>query len=615
MTDNHRRTGPVDVLVLAASAGLLLGLIEVATLYARLGLGGRIGVSRDFTWMAPAADLFLFLVGGGVLAVASLLSRGRLPYWVGAAAVGIAFGAGLVLLFPRIHSVARLIVLVGIAVQLGRFAAARPDLLRRRALRALPVLAVLALVIGSLGPLTRSLEGRSLADHSVAVSPDAPNIVLVVLDAVRAASVSAHGYARRTTPHLERLAAEGVRFDRAISTAPWTLPAHATLFTGRYPHELSASWKTPLDASDPTLAEVLATHGYATAGFTGNFFYTTWETGVHRGFAHYDDYGVTTGQLLLSTSLGRRLALDQRLRDLFGYYDNVNRRSAAEINDAFMGWLDDAPADRPFFAFLNYFDAHEPYLPEDPYRDMHGSDHLRRNELIRFAAPLGIGYRMFKHEMSPAERQAELDAYEETITYMDAQIARLVEELDSRGLLQNTVVVVTADHGEQFGEHDLFEHANSLYMPLVHVPLVIHGARGWPAGSRVTTAATLRDLPATLLEFAGIDGEPLPGMSLSRHWAGVDAAAATSPILSSVRARDRLEPQVDVHSLIEWPYHLISRADGGVELYDLVVDPDQLVDRSESPDARPALVRLSRTLSGATDAADPELALPVPGSE
>ena len=115
---------------------------------------------------------------------------------------------------------------------------------------------------------------------------------VIVWDTVRAGNLSLHGYGRRTSPSLERLAARGVRFDQAFATAPWTLPSHSSLFTGRWPHELTADWRVPLDETYPTLAEYLAAQGYDTAGFVANLDYCSRETGLSRGFAHYEDYPI-----------------------------------------------------------------------------------------------------------------------------------------------------------------------------------------------------------------------------------------------------------------------------------------------------------------------------------
>ena len=141
-----------------------------------------------------------------------------------------------------------------------------------------------------------------------------------------------------------------------MATAPWTLPSHAGMFTGRWPHELSADWFHALDSTHPTLAETLRARGYNTAGFVANTLYCGSETGLSRGFNHYEDYSISPGELLLSSSLGRTIANNSRLRQLTGYHNIVNAKDAATVNADFLDWV--SRNQRPFFAFLNYFDAH-----------------------------------------------------------------------------------------------------------------------------------------------------------------------------------------------------------------------------------------------------------------
>ena len=188
--------------------------------------------------------------------------------------------------------------------------------------------------------------------------------MLIVWDTVRASYTSLHGYPRDTTPNLSAWARKGVRFDRAVAPAPWTFPSHCSFFTGQWPFRNNSQWKYTLDASHPTLAEYLRSRGYQTAGFVANTECCNYETGLDRGFAHYEDYPLTPRSLL-----GRTVAGEWILKNLlsFGdYYDQkwigLQSRGAREINDAFLDWLDRRRADRPFFAFLNDFDAHAPYI-------------------------------------------------------------------------------------------------------------------------------------------------------------------------------------------------------------------------------------------------------------
>ena len=211
---------------------------------------------------------------------------------------------------------------------------------------------------------------------------DSPNVLLLVLDTVRADRMSLYGYERRTTPVLERLAERGIRFDEARATAPWTLPSHASFFTGRWPHELDVQWLTPLRGNFPTLSEYLGSRGYATAGFVANTLYCSYETGLDRGFTHYDDYvleklmPLRTAWLVdhfmqlvsdLGVYVGRTLDVgpfrpmqESWIASLFVV---DRRKDAGSVQREFVHWLSQRrkPA-RPFFAFLNFYDAHAPYV-------------------------------------------------------------------------------------------------------------------------------------------------------------------------------------------------------------------------------------------------------------
>ena len=200
-----------------------------------------------------------------------------------------------------------------------------------------------------------------------------------MLDTVRADHLSLYGYERRTSPTLERLAKRGIRFDQARATAPWTLPSHASMFTGRWPHELSTKWMCPLRGDVPTLAEYLGSLGYATAGFVGNTSYCSYDSGLDRGFTHFQDYvldklsAVRTVHLIdLSLKalarLGPSLRMHWMTRMRLAYGD---RKVARDINREFLDWLSRRREPRrPFFAFVNYLDAHAPYVlpPGAAYR-------------------------------------------------------------------------------------------------------------------------------------------------------------------------------------------------------------------------------------------------------
>ena len=251
----------------------------------------------------------------------------------------------------------------------------------------------------------------------------APNVLFIVLDTVRAESLSLYGYGRETSPHLARLAARGVRFDQARAAASWTLPSHASMFTARWPHELSARIDRPLDATFPTLAEYLRDRGYATAGFIANTFFCNSWYGLGRGFVHYEDMALTPLEVLRSSGLGRRLVKGAGAlpRNRPGAY--FQRKDAPTVNDEVLTWIDRRPRDRPFFAFLNYFDAHDPYLsPVEPARGFGLRPVTRADH-----ATLQDWHTRDKKTLTPRDVELARDCYDDCIAYLDEQLGKLVD--------------------------------------------------------------------------------------------------------------------------------------------------------------------------------------------
>ena len=372
---------------------------------------------------------------------------------------------------------------------------------------------VLLLALGRAG-WQRWEEHRTLA-RVPAASAEHPNVLLLVLDTVRGLNLSLYGYPRPTTPKLAAWAERGVVFDRAIAPAPWTLPSHASIFTGVLPRALSTTLRTALDDRQPVIAERFSAAGYATGGFAANMSYCSREHGLARGFAHYEDYSLSWGTVLYSSGIGRWLFSQQLARRVLNHHQLLWRKPADEVAADFLEW-EMGLRGRPFFAFLNWFDAHQPYLPPPEF----AHQFVRRPDL--WFAPRGTVAK--SKDMTPEEIAWTEDQYDALLAATDQSIDRLLREMDRRGLLGNTIVVITSDHGEHFGEHGLVSHGNSLYWHLLQVPLVIIAPGQHSAGSRVAQAVSLTDLPATLIQMAGLpDSAQLPGTPLARFWDGTAA--------------------------------------------------------------------------------------------
>jgi arylsulfatase A-like enzyme len=217
-----------------------------------------------------------------------------------------------------------------------------------------------------------------------------------------------------------------------------------------------------------------------------------------------------------------------------GWEDYPARKRAAAVSDSLIDWMDGGGA-RPFFAFVNYFDLHDPYTPPQPWRSRFG----RPGEL-----PGGIINSRLRHpderELTAGELRTEQDGYDGALAYVDDAIGRVLDWIDSHGLRDRTIVVVTSDHGESFGEHGLVEHRNSLYREVIRVPLIIRWPGHVPAGVRVRQPVTNVALAATILEMAGAPDGRFRGPSLSAAWTG--AAAAEWPLPLAEIAKQPFEP-------------------------------------------------------------------------
>jgi arylsulfatase A-like enzyme len=485
-----------------------------------------------------------------------------------------------------LHKLASVLLSAGLAVQTARFIAAHPTDFQYVVTRSVWGMLLLILSLTALVSGSRLLSERRAISQLAPPPAGAPNVLFITLDTVRARSLSLYGYGRETSPQLERLAKRGVVFERALATAPWTLPSHASMFTGRFPHELRADWNVPLDNRHPTLAEAFSAQGYLTAGFAANTLYCSYEHGLDRGFAHYEDYSRSPGQIILSSSLGRFL----RNRLLPPYIEEVQiigLKTAAELNRDFLHWVSSA-GERPFFVFLNYFDAHAPYMPPAPFETRFGPKRARPETVLQ--------------EWSQQEAQVVIDAYDGSIAYIDHQLGLLFDQLERRGLMENTLVIVTSDHGEQFGEHGLYDHANSLYRPLLEVPLVISFPARVPAAKRIQEPVTLADLPSTVVELAALQHAPrFPGNSLTRHWEEGTIHAAETPLLMLV-SRGINNPEWwpvskgDMKSLLADGLYYIRNGDGREELYDFENDVLEERDLAGTAEGQRALERFRKDL-------------------
>lgn len=370
---------------------------------------------------------------------------------------------------------------------------------------------------------------------------DAPkkwNILLVTFDTTRADRIGCYGNTSIQTPTLDKLAEEGIRFANAMSTNPITAPSHTTIHTGRFPpaHGVRDNGLYKLGEAQVTLAEILKEQGYQTAAAIGAFPLASM-FGLDQGFDLYNDH--LTGAY--ENYQGERTIPKDRL-----FFDE---RKAAQVNEAIFPWLDDHAQD-PFFLWVHYFDPHQPFEPEPPYNHQYADD-----------------------------------LYNGEIAYADACLGYLLRDLDRKGVLDNTLVIMTADHGEGLGEHNELTHAVLAYNSTLHVPLIIRPPQGnAPAGKVIEHRVGTIDIVPTVLDLLniswpkgdrnvyGLTTASLQGQSLVPLWQGKEPAPR---LLYS----ENLSPALthgwgELRALFDGDLKYIHGPRR--ELFNLVSDPDEL---------------------------------------
>jgi arylsulfatase A-like enzyme len=480
------------------------------------------------------------------------------------------------------------ILALGAGVQLSRLLAGRRQLAAR-----VPVvtalLAVLILAAGGTHHGRLALQGGPRSGAQPPRQGDSPNVLLIVLDTVRAQSLSAYGYERPTSPTLERIAAEGATFDLAISSSSWTLPSHGSMLTGGLPADFTADWEVPLGPTPRTLAEFFTDRGYAASAFVANLYYLKEFWGIDRGFPRWDDHPVSWAMMAQNEWFTSTAA--NKVREVAELHREFVSKPAAEVRRDFVRWLD-RTGPQPFFAMLNFFDAHLPYGPIEPHTPL-------------FAQP-GDRYWLDNntHAYTPDELAELTDSYDSAIRHVDYELAVLFEELSRRNVLDDTVVIITSDHGEEFGEHDprLLEHGNSLYIQSIRVPLMIRYPQTVPPGVRVPAPVSIADIPATILDLIGASPTEFPGHSLAGQWRddGHEVPRAT-PAISELSTQGEGVPfhpvsKGHMRSIVAGSMHYIIAGEEHENLFDLASDPQELHDLAADPLWEPELDRMRRLL-------------------
>jgi len=420
-----------------------------------------------------------------------------------------------------------------------------------RLLKPRTLIAVAALLI--IGPV---LGGCSGPDRSDTAGPEMPaqdgaarptNVVLISIDSLRADHLGAYGYERPTSPRIDRLALAGVVFENAFSTTTWTLPSHLSMLTSLYPEVHGVTGDNQRISDDATLvSETLQQHGYLTGGIVSGP-YLNRQFGFAQGFDSYDDETTTmSGEASHSLSTAFR-----------------NHREAVRFVDAAAG--------RPFFLFLHFWDVHYDYTPPYPFDEWFDPDYEGEIDAVDFEANEAIN-----PSMDPRDLEHVIALYDGEVAYTDMVVGRFLAALEERGLWEETLVVLTADHGDEFFEHGRKGHRRNLYNTTLQVPLIVKFPGDRWAGRRVEELAGIVDIVPTILRTLGLasPGET-NGSPLQELLEGSDPDARPRPYYADLHGRHKAVMAGDRKLIRPWP-----ESGAPPELYDLMDDPGETVDLS-----------------------------------
>jgi arylsulfatase A-like enzyme len=607
----------------AAAAGLVVGAILAAVGQSRdgvalaLGLTGVFGLIRVYEppgWRAEALFVVLAAVvvalgvrvartGRGVLGFVHVSLLATVATVLGKAGVSEVQSTYFAHQEPSGASLPLLVAGLPLAALVGdrivAFLVRRPGL--RLALE-LAAVALAAVVWGdhfSTAPFARP-------GYAAPAPQGEPDVVLLSLDTTRADHMSTYGYARETSPRLTEFAKDALNFTDARSPAQWTVPGHASMLTGKYPSSHGAhyagGWHSgpliagrrrvfPLSDDNVTLAESLRAKGYATAGFVANFANLYRGFGFAQGFQYYEDQ-----PNLLLRPVPHAVRLMQRFYPTFF---KKPFRSARQVNAAALHWLDGVPGDRPAFLFLNYLEPHH-WLAAPPYdrwaRDLPDAKELALKGLFTHKIPAGL---------TPEEKTFVTANYDGQILAMDAAIGELMQALKKRHRYENALIIVTADHGELLGEHDIVGHGGRMmYEGLLHIPMVVKLPGADHLRGEIDAPVQLVDIVPTVLTTIGA---PIPD--------GVQGQPLEQ-VTHSILAEEDINPEFvtvygDVYNralrvIYDGDYKLITTSRGEKLLFDLARDRDEMTNLAAADTGRVA--RMEERLEAAMSSMDREVA-------
>ena len=551
-----------------------------------------IHVSWPILWVSPLVDGILFVVLGMIAVVVLRFGR-RLPVLK-----ILVFLLVMVCVYDWLTATGRLfhwssfLLALGAGAAMVRWMQKHEATARNFFAKSFPwLVAAAVLVFVTIAGGSRFLEQRELAKLPPAVA-NSPNVLVIVIDTLRADHLSSYGYSRSTSPTIDRMGKEGTLFENAISTCSWSFPSHVSLVTGRYQfeHGMGAVPRMPVFGPAvptfhgyPTLGQILENHGYRTAAFSANRTYFSHDLGFWQGTLHFEDYFNSPADAFVRTLYGREfsrvylsrtehskpkrllrwlgfesiLDADEEGSGSLGGAQGVKKR-ATEVNRELLNWIGTTGKQRPFFAMINYFDVHAPYG----------------------------GPRSFAR---PWPENDPVDLYDDSIRYVDDSLGALMSELTRRGFASNTLVVITSDHGESLGQHGLETHGAALYREQIHVPLIFWFP-GYINSQRIPQEVSNATIPASVMALvAPQSNQPFPGPVFGAKTIVNIGHPSNWPQAISELAKNtylgRHDKQVPdsiptartgaMKSLVSGQWHLIVHQGSGMQLYDWGTDPQE----------------------------------------
>ena len=420
------------------------------------------------------------------------------------------------------------------------------------------------------------VAGLTISACLLIFSRTRPNVLLIVLDTTRADHMSCLGYHRNTSPYIDALGAEGTVYEFAYAPACWTLPSHASLLTGLEPIEAGATSETlHLPESNETIAEILSKAGYDTAAFVCNSWVSK-ERGFGQGFDEYHE-----------------MWRDAHKKEAANHASNIDSITTKKV----INWLKEYSNKRnPFFAFINLNCVHLPYRPPEPYLSDFLSSDYTETEVDRISNIMS----MWKHlggELVLTERDYAImrDLYDGEIAFADYCAQQITEQLRTLKMLDDTIVIITSDHGENLGEHGRIDHTLSMYETTLHIPLIIRYPKRFEAGTRFKKLVSLVDIAPTLMDLCDVTLDQNNIIDKYGSLAGNDflnrpfVGATNERPLMGISIMKKNYPDFDISTIDcrlgairTKDYKLLNNIGGTLELYDMEADPHEINDLSNS---------------------------------